>query len=349
MELIVNEPLDDSGHVEPGHPERPDRLVAVRAAIDDLKLGSDLVVAPDYVANHDDLARVHDGQYLQQLEMFCRNGGGDLDPDTYATFDSWSIATRAAGSGLAVVEELRRRESGVGFVAVRPPGHHALIGRAMGFCLLNNVAVAAAALVDKGERVLIVDWDVHHGNGTQEIFWDDPRVLYVSAHQTPLYPGTGRASEVGGPSSIGGTLNVPVPRGATGDVLLFALAEVATPVIVDFAPTWVLVSSGFDAHRSDPLAELQLTSGDYAELALALAVAAVPVRAGRVALFLEGGYDLRALRSSVRVMLTALLGGRDDDEPPSVGGPGLEDVRRAAIEREVAITAAQHVLDGENS
>ena len=345
MQLIVNEPFDDSGHVEPGHPERPDRLVAVTLAIDDLKLGSDLVVAPGYVANHADLARVHEERYLQRLELFCHDGGGDLDPDTYATFDSWSIATRVAGSGLAVIGELQRRESGVGFVAVRPPGHHALTGQAMGFCLLNNVAVVAAALVDQGERVLIVDWDVHHGNGTQQIFWDDPRVLYVSTHQTPLYPGTGRAGEVGGPSSIGGTLNVPVPRGATGDVLLFALAELATPVIDGFAPTWVLVSSGFDAHRSDPLAELQLTSGDYAELALA--VAAIPVQPGRVALFLEGGYSLLALRSSVRAMLTALLGGRDDYEPPSLGGPGLEDVREAAIERALAVSSARRVLDGE--
>jgi acetoin utilization deacetylase AcuC-like enzyme len=213
----------------------------------------------------------------------------------------------------------------------------------MGFCLLNNVAVAAAALAASGERVLVVDWDVHHGNGTQAIFWDDPSVLYVSTHQYPFYPGTGAAAEVGGSGAPGLTVNVPVPAGATGDVLRRALDEVAAPVIQGFGPTWVLVSAGFDAHRSDPLAELALSSGDFA--VLARSVAAYAPAPGRLVLFLEGGYDLAALRSSVRATLGALAGapesgrpgsgvpGSGEPERPTSGGPGSEFVAAAVAER----------------
>jgi acetoin utilization deacetylase AcuC-like enzyme len=335
MILVVNGAYDDSDHEDLGHPERPDRVAAARAGVADLHLGSDLVVIPSYSATRDELLRVHSGGYLDELDAFCYNGGGDIDADTFATFNSMSIARHAVGGGLAVIKELQRCDDGIGFVVTRPPGHHALADRAMGFCLLNNVAVAAAALRAQGERVLIVDWDVHHGNGTQEIFWDDPGVLYVSTHQWPLFPGSGTASEVGGRRAIDRTVNVPLPAGATGDVVRKAIDEVAAPVIDAFHPTWILISAGFDAHRADPMADLQLTSGDFAEMARS--VADFAPRRGRLAMFLEGGYDLKALRSSVHASLNAVLDGTREVEEPSSGGPGSDHVTRAQRERQVAL------------
>ncbi len=345
MALVVNSPYDDSKHADPGHPERPDRTTAALAAVADLHLGSDLVTAPAYVASRADLVRVHHGSYLEELGAFCYDGGGDIDQDTYATYSSWSIAQKAAGAGLAVIEELRRRDEGVGFVVTRPPGHHALPDRAMGFCLLNNVAVAAASLLAQGERVLIVDWDVHHGNGTQQIFWDEPNVLYVSTHQWPLFPGSGSSGEVGGWNAIGRTLNVPLPPGATGDVVRRAMDEIAAPAVEEFGPTWVLVSAGFDAHRADPMADLALTSGDFAHVART--VGGFAPRSGRVALFLEGGYDLAALRSSVEATLSALLEIPYDAEAASSGGPGVEHVARAESDRRSAIEAMLSSTEGD--
>ena len=207
----------------------------------------------------------------------------------------------------------------------------------MGFCLLNNVAVSAASLTDKGHRVLIVDWDVHHGNGTQAMFCEDPNVLYVSTHQWPLFPGSGRAHEVGSGDALGLTVNIPLPPGATGDVVRCALDEVAQPVIDRFAPDWVLVSCGFDAHRADPLGELSLSTGDFAQLARM--VRAYAPRSGRLALFLEGGYNAGALRTSVAATLGTLLDLPTDAEAPTSGGTGREAVRTAKRARDGAIDA----------
>ncbi len=337
--LIVAGPSGVSEHDGgPRHPERPSRLAAVMAGVRTVAAEHEVVSPAFQEASMDELARAHDPAHLADLERFCVAGGGDIDADTYARQDSWTAARRAAGAGLAACDELERRGDGVAFVAVRPPGHHATANRAMGFCLVNNVAVAAASRTALGERVLIVDWDVHHGNGTQAIFWDDPDVLYVSTHQHPLYPGTGRADEVGGPAAAGRTLNFPLPPGATGDVLRAALDVEARPAIEEFSPDWVLVSCGFDAHRADPLSELRLSSGDFAELARV--VNEFAPRPGRLALFLEGGYDADALESSVVATLDALLGGRGRPPAPTDGGPGLAQLRADRSTRQRAIEDA---------
>ena len=189
----------------------------------------------------------------------------------------------------------------------------------MGFCLVNNVAVTAAALADRGERVLIVDYDAHHGNGTQDAFFADPRVVYVSFHEYPLYPGTGALDETGWGDGAGATINFPLPRGATGDVMRAGLDEVVRPLVERWQPTWLLVSAGFDAHRRDPLTGLALSAGDYADLTAEL-VSMVPV--GRCIVYLEGGYDLEALAMSSGAALSALVGGSYRPETATAGGPG---------------------------
>ena len=322
----------DSG---PGHPERPARLVAVERGIEAAGLVDALVAVAPVPASEQDLERVHPGPYRRSLEAFCAAGGGHLDGDTHVGRASYEAAVLAAGAGLEVVRHLDAGDGVVGFCALRPPGHHALPSRAMGFCLFNNVAVTAAHLAERGERVLIVDYDAHHGNGTQDVFWAHPSVFYVSMHEWPQYPGTGRLDEVGGGTGRGTTMNLPFPSGTTGDVYRRAVDEVVLPVVASFGPTWLLVSAGFDGHRLDPLTDLGLTAGDYADLTVALA-GTVP--AGRRLLFLEGGYDLGALADTTGAVLSALVDdGAYRPEAATSGGPG-DAVCDAALKIAVAAT-----------
>ncbi len=305
-----------------GHPERPARLTAVEAGIDAAGLREALVPVAPVAAGIDDINRVHHEAYTKALAEFCTAGGGYLDGDTHVGAASWEAATLAAGAGLEVVRRLDAGEGDAAFCAVRPPGHHALASRAMGFCLLNNVAVTAAALADRGERVAIVDYDAHHGNGTQDLFWSDDRVFYVSMHEWPMYPGTGRLDDVGTGAGRGATLNLPFPAHTTGDVYRRSLDEVVVPTLEAWAPTWMLISAGFDGHRRDPITDLGLSAGDYADLTRDL-VALVP--SGRRLLFLEGGYDLQALSSCTGAVLSALVDdGAYRPEAPTSGGPGTE-------------------------
>ena len=270
-----------------------------------------------------DLERVHDPGYVRRLEAFCLEGGGRLDADTGVCPESWDAALLAAGAGMEAARRLEAGEADAAFCAVRPPGHHAMRTSAMGFCLFNNVAVTAAALAERGERVAIVDYDAHHGNGTQDTFYEDPRVLFVSLHQWPFYPGSGRLAETGAGAGAGTTVNVPFPAGTSGEAYRAAFDEVVVPVIEGFAPTWLLISAGFDAHRADPLCDLGLTAGDYADLTARLA-ALVP--AGRRIAFLEGGYDLDALSWSAGAAVSALVGPQYRPESASSGSRGLEVV-----------------------
>jgi acetoin utilization deacetylase AcuC-like enzyme len=316
------------------HPECQERLPAAMGGVIDAGLRDAVVEVKVTPASTDDAARVHDRAYVEHLRSFCVSGGGRLDPDTDASVGSFDTAMLAAGAGLETIAALDRGEASAGFVLVRPPGHHALASRSMGFCLLNNVAVAAGALTARGERVLIVDWDVHHGNGTQEIFWNDPNVLFVSSQLEDHWPFSGTVEETGGPKAAGRTINLPFPEGTTGDVLLRAFDEVVAPAAEEFAPTWVLVSAGFDSHRDDPLGGLGFSAGDYALFARRLREFA-PAQ-GRMLLFLEGGYNLFALRDSVAATVRSLLDAPSASEAPTSGGPGTRVVEAARRANELA-------------
>ena len=324
--LWVTHPLYLEHLTGPGHPERPSRLGAVmRAAAEDYRAGALLPVEPQ-PAPRVDLERVHPAVYLDHLDRISESGGGWIDADTVVSAKSAAAASLAAGAGLTAVRALQEGTASAAFCAVRPPGHHATRTQSMGFCLVSNIAVVAASLADAGERVWIFDFDAHHGNGTQDVFYGDPRVLFVSTHQWPLYPGTGWRTETGAGAGAGTTVNIPLPARATGDVYLKAFDEVIAPAVDRFAPTWLLMSAGFDAHRDDPITQLGLTAGDFGALA-ARAMSLVP--AGRTLAMLEGGYDLDALTDSTRAVLRVLGGDGSASEPMSRGGPGAEDVHEA--------------------
>ncbi len=292
----------------PGHPEQPERLRAIEAALAERDwLGWERREAPR--AGEEELTLAHPRQHVEAIRELCRSGGGAIDVDTFAGESSWEAALRAAGGACEMVRQLLSTDAGIGFCAVRPPGHHAEPERAMGFCLFDNVAVAAAlAIAELGlERVFILDWDVHHGNGTAEIFRRRDDVLFASIHQGGIFPGTGARSDAGSGPGEGYTINLPVPAGSEEDVWLSLLEDEVLPAAAAFKPQLVLISAGFDAHRDDPLAECRLEASSFARMAsLARDAAAdwkVPV--GTV---LEGGYDLSALADSVVATMAALGG-----------------------------------------
>jgi acetoin utilization deacetylase AcuC-like enzyme len=287
-----------------GHPESPARLRAVLEALDDPRFGGlDRRDAPR--ATREQLARVHGRELIDAVFAAAPSvGHAQLDPDTAMSPDSLEAALRATGAVCAAVDALIDGEDTRAFCAVRPPGHHATRDTAMGFCLFNNVAAGAAQALARGiERVAIVDFDVHHGNGTQDIFWNEPRVLYASTHQSPLYPGTGARTETG----AGNIVNAPLPPGAGSAEFRSAFTAAIASALRDFRPQLVMISAGFDAQRLDPLASLNLDAADFAWVTRELAEIAHAHAAGRVVSSLEGGYSLTALRASTAAHVAALM------------------------------------------
>jgi acetoin utilization deacetylase AcuC-like enzyme len=307
---LVLDPVFEEHDTGPGHPERPERLAALRGHPGMVSLVQRCVRVEPVEVDDDDLQRVHERSYVSRVAESCASGPGVVDSmDTAVCPASARIARLAAGSVLDLGRRIATGELRRGFAAVRPPGHHAERERAMGFCLFGNVAVAARALQRRYGvgRVLIVDWDVHHGNGTQHAFEDDPTVLYFSCHQSPLYPGTGAASERGRGDGLGTTVNCPLPPGAGDDEFLGALRGSLVEAADRFAPSFVIVSAGFDAHRRDPLAQLEVSTEAYQEATRIVRGIADRHADGRLLSVLEGGYDLGALSESVTTHLAGLL------------------------------------------
>jgi acetoin utilization deacetylase AcuC-like enzyme len=334
--LLVDDARFDAHAAGAYHPERPERLTAARAAALKAPIAWDRVAARE--ATNEELERVHAASFIARLEKL-RGARGYLDPDTYVAPGSVEAARLAAGGLVAMVDRMidgASPETARGVALLRPPGHHARPAQAMGFCLVNSVAVAAAHAVARGlERVLVVDWDVHHGNGTQEIFWRDPKVLYMSTHQYPFYPGTGAATEIGEGPGEGYTVNVPLTAQGGDGVYRAAFERVLLPIAEAYAPELVLVSAGFDAAVRDPLAQMEVTADGFGWMAAKLEAVAAKSAKGRIALVLEGGYDLVSLEAGLARSIGAIAGVPSIASPrptaagTSGGGEDFPDVDRA--------------------
>jgi acetoin utilization deacetylase AcuC-like enzyme len=309
--LLLSDPRYFRHRSSAYHPERPERLDAALAAIERARTGSGLGFAPvePRAATLEELSRVHDPQFVEWMQTL-RGEKGYIDADTYIGPESIEIAELAAGGTVALVDALIDGPVKRGIALVRPPGHHARPGQAMGFCLFNNVAIAAAQARARGlSRIAIVDWDVHHGNGTQEAFYRDPNVLYVSTHQFPFYPGTGAVLELGEGEGKGYTINVPMTAGGGDGVYRGAFERVILPALEEYAPDLVIISAGFDASARDPLAEMALSADAFGWMARELRQVAEKSARGRVLLALEGGYDLVALEAGLLSATRALIEG----------------------------------------
>jgi acetoin utilization deacetylase AcuC-like enzyme len=305
-------------HTIPGHPEGAPRLESILAELRRTGLWDRMTPVTPQPVDLELLSRVHDRAYIERVAAICRRGGGYLDGDTYLVGVTYEAALLAAGGAAELTRAVLRGDAQNGIALVRPPGHHATRSRGMGFCIFNNVAVAAQAAIDEFDlqRVLIFDWDVHHGNGTQDIFYDSPHILFMSTHQYPHYPGTGDWRETGEGPGAGHTVNMPLPAGVGDQGFARLLSEVVRPMALRFQPELILVSAGYDAHWRDPLAGLHLSLAGFWQLSQGLVALANEVCNGRVVVTLEGGYDLKVLSLGVADTCRALLGDAERGKDP---------------------------------
>ena len=296
-------------HENEPHPENPGRLTAIQNKIESSKFYNNLTLIQPRKATVEDIARVHEKGYIESVEQSCQNGVRNLDADTVISSDSYEAALLSVGAGLEALDKILAGTVNNAFCAVRPPGHHAEKNRAMGFCLFNNVGVVAryAQEVKQLDKVLIFDWDVHHGNGTQHSFYKHSSIFYSSTHQYPFYPGTGGSDEKGTGDGLGATLNLPM-RAFSGDPdYLNAIEYKLVPAIQNFNPDLIIISAGFDAHENDPLAQIKLSTECYGKMTQQLFEVANEVCDGRILSMLEGGYDYSALGDSVQLHVETLL------------------------------------------
>jgi acetoin utilization deacetylase AcuC-like enzyme len=306
-------------HGDPHHPENAQRLAAAVGHLRDTGLWDEMKHVPARPAEVQEISWVHDEDYVEEVEAVSRAGGGSLDPDTQATAETYDVARLAAGGCVAAMEAVLLREIDNAMCLVRPPGHHALPGRGMGFCFFNNIAIAAEVAVRRGhrDRVSIVDWDVHHGNGTQEYYYARGDVQYISLHQGMFYPGTGSIDEVGLDPGAGTTVNIPLPPGAEDHHYAQAFEELVVPLVGAFGAEAILVSCGFDTHFADPLASMCLTSAAYYRMTEMLVDLAADLCEGTLLLVLEGGYDKGAMARGTEAVCRALMG-LDEPEPETL-------------------------------
>lgn len=337
--LIFYYPEGHEGHAQVGHPERPERVWALRQALEEAGWWQVYPKIAPQPFSSALLTQVHSPHYLESLQAACRQGLS-LDADTYTRPASWELARNSAGGAIAIAQAVWKGSAQRGFALTRPPGHHATRERGMGFCLLNNIALAAQSLLSAQEgdfsppqRLAIVDLDLHHGNGTQDIFWLRKDVLFISTHQSPLYPGTGRLSEIGSGEGEGYTVNIPLPPYSGDNAYQTAMETIILPLLDRFAPQMVLVSFGFDPHWRDPLGSMCLSAKGYGRLLQALVAWADGHCQGKLAVFLEGGYDLEAAKACGQAVVAALLGEPWEDPlgpPPYSEGRAWQETIQAA-------------------
>ncbi len=311
-----------------GHPERPERLLTIEDLIHGWR-GAPLERVSARIAADDEIRSAHTPELLAKIRQTQHVARARIDADTTTCDRSFETALLAAGGLIELVDAVATRAFANGFAFVRPPGHHATATDAMGFCLFNNVAVAAKHLqaTHGFERIAIIDWDLHHGNGTEAIFYDDPSVLYVSLHQYPYYPGTGAVTDTGRGDGLGYTINVPFGAGVGDEGYLLAFEEILAPVLRQFAPQFVLISAGFDCHWRDPLGGMQVTEKGFVGMTRSLLSVAEEVAGGRLVAVLEGGYDLDAIRASTEVVLDELSHGARGHAASPQRSPAFDRLR----------------------
>ena len=326
----------DQGYLKhlPGesHPERPERIQALLNLAGALDKQMFELASPR-AATRADVEYTHGADHVRLVESTSKHNRYALDGDTITCRDSFGVALLAVGGFLTLLDAIASKQSSNGFALVRPPGHHALRDHAMGFCLFNTMAIGAEYLkrVYGAKKILIMDWDVHHGNGTQAAFYDDPTVLFISTHQFPFYPGSGAVNETGVGAGEGLTLNVPLPAGCTDVEYLQVFQDIVVPAAEKFQPDWILVSAGFDPHRRDPLGGMNVTEEGFGAMARLLLVLANRFADGRIAFLLEGGYDLAGLRDSVAAVLAAMQA----QVPPPAGHLPLAESRIEPVIRRI--------------